>query len=290
MTDDSLTVNSGKGQEVLTQQVILRVSVKTKSHRRRNALIGLGTEVALRFVIGAAGGCADFGGSTTSRAAYTACTISLGAIGTLVGSIVAFVVWIGLLLAPVFVEIELWRLKLKQEIASVKEHVDTQVQSLRADIRNSVDIRSQFNPQITLMTPPPDAQLPKIAAHLRETLETGLKSYGLERQPPLEVSPTVPRDAVLFFEVRYSIEKELRRIWEQRFPPGSERRDLPLPALQMTRELVNGQYISPPLGRAIREVYRVCSPAIHGQQVTEAQKRFVQEVTPDLLRNLRAIK
>jgi hypothetical protein len=204
--------------------------------------------------------------------------------------IVAFVIWVGLLLAPVFAEVELWGLKLKQEIASVKEHVDRQVQSLRADIRNSVDIRSQFSPNITLMAPPPDAQLPKIEEQLRLTLERELESYGLERQPPLEVSPTVPGDAVLFFEVRYSIEKELRRIWERRFPPGSEGRNLPLPIHQMTSALVDGQFISPQLGRAIREVYRVCSPAIHGQQVTEAQVRFVREVTPDLLRNLRAIE
>src|ERR1700723_318329 len=68
VTDDSLTVNSGTGREELAQQTILRLSVKTKNHRGRNALIGLGTGAALGLVIGGAGGCADFGGSRTSPA------------------------------------------------------------------------------------------------------------------------------------------------------------------------------------------------------------------------------
>jgi hypothetical protein len=200
--------------------------------------------------------------------------------------IVAFLVWVGLLLAPLFGEIELWGLKLTQEIASVKEHVDVQVQSLRADIRNSVEVRSQFNPQITLMAPPTDAQLPMIEKQIKAAVETVLKSSHIEQKA--ELPPPVPEDNLLFFQARYSIERELRRIWSAHFPPDPQ--NPPLPPLLLILTLAEAPYLTQDLANAIREVYRVCSPALHGQQVTEAQRRFVQDVTPDLLRALRAIK
>jgi hypothetical protein len=39
----------------------------------------------------------------------------------------------------------------------------------------------------------------------------------------------------------------------------------------------------------IREVYSVCSPAIHGEPITEAQVSFVRDVAPELIAALRAI-
>jgi hypothetical protein len=42
VTDDTLTMTSGKGSEMFSRQDVARVSVGKKGHRRRNALIGLG--------------------------------------------------------------------------------------------------------------------------------------------------------------------------------------------------------------------------------------------------------
>jgi hypothetical protein len=200
---------------------------------------------------------------------------------------VAFVVWICLVLAPVFTEVELLGFRLKQEIASVKQHVDKQVESLRADIHNSVDVRSHFSPQITFTTPPADAQLPELEKHLLETLEETLRSHGLTRQQQGSGTlPAVPQDNVYFFQVRYLIERELQRIWEAHFSGSSQRALLVTAVLP---SLVKAELISPEVAKAIRDVYSVCSPAIHGREVSGAQRRFVQEVTPDLLRTLRAI-
>jgi hypothetical protein len=201
----------------------------------------------------------------------------------------AFVVWACLMLAPVFTEVEMLGFKLKQEIASMKQHVDKQIEGLRADIHNSVDVRSHFSPQITFTTPPSDAQLPEIEKRLLNTLEETLKSYDLKRKKEDDgAPPEVPQDNVYFFQVRYSIEKELQRIWETRFSsPPSQR---PLLVTKVLPSLVEAQLISPEVANAIRDVYSVCSPAIHGRPVSDAQKRFVKEVTPSLLKTLRAIE
>src|SRR5450631_761343 len=51
-TDESLVVDSGKGQEMFTRQQVTRVSVKGISHRGRNTLIGLGVGAGVGLGIG----------------------------------------------------------------------------------------------------------------------------------------------------------------------------------------------------------------------------------------------
>jgi hypothetical protein len=57
-TDDSLAVNSGKGQEMFARQEVMRVSVKT-SHRGRHTLIGLGLGAGAGLAIGAGANAAN---------------------------------------------------------------------------------------------------------------------------------------------------------------------------------------------------------------------------------------
>jgi len=60
VTDNSLAVNSGKGQETFTRLELMQVSVKEKGHRGRNMLIGLGIGAG----VGAALGAASCGGDS----------------------------------------------------------------------------------------------------------------------------------------------------------------------------------------------------------------------------------
>ncbi len=59
VTDDSLTIDSGSGQETFMRQQIVRVSVNQKGHRRRNAIVGLALGAGLGGALGgtAAGEC-----------------------------------------------------------------------------------------------------------------------------------------------------------------------------------------------------------------------------------------
>ena len=62
ITDDTLVVTSGNGQEMLAQQEVTRVSVGKQGHRGRNALIGLGIGAGAGLGVGAAAdaGCTGF--------------------------------------------------------------------------------------------------------------------------------------------------------------------------------------------------------------------------------------
>lgn len=91
ITDDTLVVTSGKGQEMFTQQEITLVTLRGESHRRRNALIGLGVGAAAGAIVGAVSysKCTGFCIIDPSRGALMAGgAIVFGGVGALTGALI----------------------------------------------------------------------------------------------------------------------------------------------------------------------------------------------------------
>jgi hypothetical protein len=63
--------------------------------------------------------------------------------------IVVLVVWIALLLAPLFSEISLLGITLKQQIDELKGFVSSQVSEVKSEVRNAVDVRTTFSLSFT---------------------------------------------------------------------------------------------------------------------------------------------
>lgn len=89
VTDDSIAVNSGKGQEMFARQEVTRVLVKT-GHRGRHTLIGLGIGAGAGLAIGAglnAASSCKYGcfGSNLAGVAVAATTAVGAIIGTIIG-------------------------------------------------------------------------------------------------------------------------------------------------------------------------------------------------------------
>lgn len=204
--------------------------------------------------------------------------------------IVVFLIWIALLLAPLFSEVTLLGISLKQDIKDLKESVSTQVAEIRSEVRNAVDVRTTFSPHFNIPAPASDAQLPDLEARIKAALSEALATHGVgpqKNKPTLEA----PDDVALLFAARYGIERELRRIVDEHemrtVSPDIRRRAVPV--FQLVRKLVTAEIIEPKLASAISEVYSVCSPGIHGEPVTEAQVTFVREVAPELISALKAV-
>ncbi|SRR6266404_1573780 len=89
--------------------------------------------------------------------------------------VVVFLIWFGLLLAPLFNEISFFGLKLKQQVESLRRELIEQVQTLKSEIQNTI----QISPNITIA--PPDSQLPKIEQEIRRVLDQKLREYGFPR-------------------------------------------------------------------------------------------------------------
>lgn len=157
---------------------------------------------------------------------------------------------------------------------------------LRNELQNTIDIRSQFNPQFTLQMPAPDGQLPHIEEQVRSAVQNAMNQYGIQRTT-VESEVSVSETENYLFGVRHNIERELRRIYGQRFPDDNRRRYTSV--VSISRVLTNYEVLSPDLANAIREVYRACSAAIHSEEVTDAQVGFVRDVAAELISTLRAI-
>lgn len=200
--------------------------------------------------------------------------------------IVVFVIWVALLLAPLFNEVSLLGITLKHQFDELKDYVASQITDVRSEVRNAVDVRTTFSPHFSIPAPAADAQLPEIERRIRSAVSDALTEHGIQ-QPPTPAQVPVSEDVALLFATRYNLEKELRRIGGSRQLVGESRR--PMPVLHLTRSLIQAELLEPRLANAIKEVYSVCSPAIHGEPVTQAQVTFVQDVGPELIAALRAI-
>jgi hypothetical protein len=201
--------------------------------------------------------------------------------------IVVFVIWIALLLAPIFSEVSLLGITLKQEIQELKGFVSAQVADIRSDVRNAVDIRTTVSPHFYLPAPVADAALPGLKANIESAVAEALAAHGVSKGVPPAVL-VAPDSATLLFAARYNIELALRRIAEVRQLPAFTMRAVPIYIL--TRQLTEAGLIERRLADAIREVYAVCNSAVHGEPVTASQISFVEEVAPGLVAALRTIQ
>lgn len=200
--------------------------------------------------------------------------------------IVVFVVWVALLLAPIFQEIEFFGLRFKQEVQKLKEELRSEIHSVRAELRNAVDVRTTFSPQITIPVPPPDSQLPDLEERVKSAVAEALAAHGAGHPTARTAEVAVTDDVAFLFATRYGIERELRRLARERQLDLSLRR---VGGMQLSRALAEAGVIGPALDRAIRDVYAVSSAAIHAEDVTHAQIAFVRDVGPQLVGALRAI-
>lgn len=202
--------------------------------------------------------------------------------------IVVFLVWVALCLIPLYEEVNLFGIKLKKEIEALKSHVDNQIESVKADIRNSIDVHSQFNPNIYFSAPPPpDSELPAIEERIRDAVGASLREHGLEQKAPSLASISADDDTQFLMLARFNLEKELRRIWYENFQAIPDGR--PLPISRMVSGMVEREMIDSKLANVIRDVYAVCSPAIHAEPVTKAQFEFVRDVAPSLITLLKEL-
>lgn len=205
--------------------------------------------------------------------------------------IVVFVIWVALLLAPLFNEVSLLGIKLKQEIDELKGQVASQISDVRNEIRNSVDARASVSQQFTIPMPAPDSQLPAIEAKIKQVISEALSSHGFSQERVLPLA--APDEVGFLFAARYNIERELRRIADSRqvlTNDVSPMRRRPMQVYQLVAALAESGRIDPQMAHAIREVYAVCSPAIHGEAVSDVQVGFVKDVAPGLVGALKAIQ
>lgn len=202
----------------------------------------------------------------------------------------AFVAWLSLALGPFFQEMEFLGFKLKQEVAKLKEHVTSEIASIRTTIQTTSDQRQSVTSSLTVGYPPPlDSQLSHIQEQIKIAVREAVGSVvGAQQPSSVSVVEPPPADAQLLFAARLALENELRAIHRPLVSSVSAyRRFEPVP--RIVEALLRSEVITPDIGHAIREVYSVCSLAVHGEDVSPAKVEFVRNTAPELISALKVI-
>ncbi len=205
--------------------------------------------------------------------------------------IVAFLLLLALLVVPLFQEVTLFGIQLRRQMDELRSDVRREILDLRTEIRNTIDFRASVGHQIVLPgllpAPPSDAQIEEMKDTVRRVLEDTLPSYGVRERVGEEEIADVPEGAHHLFGVRYNLEGQLRRIWQNTRSVAEAKR--PLSVVRIVNTLVHEEVLDRDLAFVIRAVYSVCSAAVHGQEVTAEQREFVANTAPELIASLRAI-
>jgi len=186
------------------------------------------------------------------------------------------------LVLPIVKEISLGGITLKKEIEETKREIKDSISKIRNEIISSVAVSPTINVGHHPMN---DEALATLEANLEQTVNKALQAFAPEASPERK-EINVEKDTIFLFSARHNIEKELRRIWGNRDIKDSR---WPTTVHYMTQKLAASEIIPQDFVGVIKEVYNICSPAIHGEKVTQQQMLLVQDLAPKIVATLRNI-
>lgn len=187
--------------------------------------------------------------------------------------IIIFLIWIAVLLAPLFREVSFFGVSLKNEIDSLKGEI--------INLKNEI-----HSTQTVYVYPPPpqDSELPKIRSIVKSTLRQESKEV-VEEPPP---TPEIPDEISYLFSVRYIMEQELKRIVDIAWL-GQNKEFYPKTVIQKLEFLVHIKMIHRNLAYILKEMYATCSAAIHGEQVSGNAVQWIRQDAPAIIEAIKAI-
>ena len=195
-----------------------------------------------------------------------------------------FLIFMALMLVPIFSEIEFFGIKLKKEIGDLKKDIG----EMRNDIRNS-QIQTVHNTFHGFGPPLPDNRLPEFKDEIDRLVMSLRKDTTAE--PGSSYKIEVPTNNIKLFEIRYGVEREIKRIWQERF--GNEKTDRSPhhpPVYKILQDLKQNELIDDNLYGILKEIFAICNYAIHGEIVTENQVSFITQNANKVLYYLSKIK
>lgn len=115
----------------------------------------------------------------------------------------------------------------------------------------------------------------------KNIIKNTLQELGIQSVKDSEFD--ISEDVYKLFSIRYSLEKELRRINTEN--TGVEN---PRPLMMFLPELKEMGIITDSEYKVIRNVYSITAPAVHGDdsKLTLAQINYVKEIAPGLIKEL----
>jgi len=193
-----------------------------------------------------------------------------------------FLIWVALMLTPIFNEMELWGIKFKREIEDLKAKMDIKF----GEIKNEIKINQNQRFTANIYGPPPSDERIKELEERMDKIDSG---GSISKEEESKIS--VPDANIDMFKVRFQIEREINRIWDGRYQieddPYTPRR---LPLYKQLQELSRFDIIDQNLLGLLRDMLAICNNGIHGEKITRNQMEFINNFSPKVIKHLKKIK
>lgn len=176
-----------------------------------------------------------------------------------------FILWIILLLLPLFSEVEIGNVKLKREVERTRSEMKEAINDLRLQI---VDFKISNSNTVVIGQP---------LASKTELLELE-KNIGSNRQNdlPPDTFEDVTDDNIFLFQIRLTLERLLSALCDK--CGYTEHKSL----LQMVRFLTRREVISGNIAGLIFEIIKIANRGVHGEIVSEEYVAFVRKAFPSV--------
>lgn len=117
----------------------------------------------------------------------------------------------------------------------------------------------------------------------KDIIHKTLEELGIKKKEVKETFFNVSDNVTYLFSVRYILEKELRRLNVKYLKD-----DQPKPIFMIMHRLVELSILNPNQYKAIRNMYLIMNPVIHGEEnrLTAAEIDFVRKIAPGLINEL----
>lgn len=191
-----------------------------------------------------------------------------------------FILWLFLLLYPLFSEIEIGSVKLKKEIEEVKETTKEVFRELRLQIIDTKVSNNNANSNMLILNSPlpSEQQLTELKKNVRSKQETDDELKFLQKEID------IPDQNVYLFKVRLAIEKRIRTLCDKM--DYNEGKNL----MATVRYLIKHEAIDFNMADAIEQIIHITNRGVHGEIISSKYIEFVKEVAPGILKQLDEIE
>ncbi len=184
-----------------------------------------------------------------------------------------FILWLILLILPLFSEVEIGNVKLKREIEQTRSEVKASANELRMQI---MDLKiSNSN---TVVVNPPLATKSELL-ELEKTLENNTVN-SLDQ----EVFSNITDDSIFLFKVRLTLETLLMSLCDKF--DYTDRKSMQ----RMLQFLVRCEVIDRNIAGLVQEIIKIANCGVHGEIVSEDYISFVKKTFPTVKRTLEKAK
>ncbi len=193
-----------------------------------------------------------------------------------------FIVWLALLLLPLFSEIEFWGVRFKKELEKTKTEIKETINDIEyklIDIKSILYSSNSIANHININNAPlpPEEKI----GELNKKVEEMRANYQQSGTPISNDSFSIPEQSVYLFKVRASIENELYGLCEKTGYDG------PKTIFRMLRHLGQCEIIYGTTADLIQQISKITSRGVHGEIISNEYISFVETAYPQVIIELK---